>query len=192
MPTSDTIANTDTNQSDDFNLRLDADEQEAPGKLTPLANQSIMTNDDSREICTSDIHEADSHIPIATKVPNQTKTILNGTFTKLEENKATASNKTISNEESIAQQQSSVSSLPCSSFYTNNSSMNKAREKNRARIVKPKIKITNVETASNLELATEKVEIGKKLNLHFIFIIKFILVKILSAKRGWSTNCKTT
>jgi hypothetical protein len=42
MPASDTIANTDTNQSDDFNLRLDADEQEAPGKLTPLAKPINM------------------------------------------------------------------------------------------------------------------------------------------------------
>jgi hypothetical protein len=57
---------TNTNQSDDFNLRLDAEEDSR--KLPPIDNQSVLTNND-HDIGTAKIHESNHHLSFGMIVP---------------------------------------------------------------------------------------------------------------------------
>jgi len=158
--------NTNTNQSDDFDLRLDAEEDDAREELA--ANQSVMTNDDDHAMETAETHSAELlRLPISfeTNPPRhvEPREVLNLTFNKSEEETGTSGRLVAANirpmfieKEPVVQQPSNPeSALSCSSFYTNNvanhqpSGQNSSelvdeekKAKKSARIVKPKIKVT--------------------------------------------------
>lgn len=179
---------TNTNQSDDFNLRLDA-EEDLHRNLLPVDNQSVLTNDD-HNMGTTQIHEPNHHLAsgmIIEKNLNiiQIREVLNKTYEKSDEESVNfntsnrliaASIKPMFTQECVNQQQrSNEASLPCSSFYANNSSNHQAGSqsaailedeqilKKCARIVRPKIKITNVEDGANSEVEIVQREAGPRI-----------------------------